>query len=61
MFVYEELLLKDHDVIYILICKIEIVDLIGWEGVWGMLFSGFFLCITTFLPSKIKLFNKIIQ
>jgi hypothetical protein len=25
-------------------------DLIGWEGVWGMLFSGIILTFTTFFP-----------
>jgi len=42
MFVYEELLMKD--------CSISVPDLIAWEGIWGMLFSGLLLVFTTFNP-----------
>ena len=37
MFVYEELLLKDKEVF--IYSKIEVIDMIGWEGIWGMIFS----------------------
>jgi len=39
MFVYEEMLLKDQ--------SIEVIDMIIWEGIWGMLFSSIILGFTT--------------
>lgn len=44
MFVYEEMLLKDH--------KIEVIDMIIWEGIWGMLFSAILLGFTTFFNNQ---------
>lgn len=40
MFVYEELLLKDKE--------IEVIDMIGWEGIWGMIFSFIILLFSTY-------------
>lgn len=44
MFVYEELLMKDY--------KVDVTDMIGWEGLWGMLVSFVVLLITTFCTDQ---------
>jgi hypothetical protein len=46
MFVYEELLLKDKEVF--IYSKIEVIDMIGWEGIWGMIFSFIILLFSTY-------------
>lgn len=45
MFIYEEYILKDYE--------IEILDIVGWEGFWGTVLSGFLLIISFFVPNFI--------
>jgi hypothetical protein len=44
MFVYEEKILKEYDV--------HVFEIVGWEGVWGMLVSAFFLALFYFIPGR---------
>lgn len=44
MFVYEEKILKEYDV--------HVFEIVGWEGVWGMLISAFFVGIFYFIPGR---------
>ena len=49
MFIYEEYILKDYE--------IEILDIVGWEGFWGVLFAGILLVISFFVPNFIVGFS----
>jgi len=42
MFVYEEKILKEFD--------IHVFDIVGWEGVWGILISAIFLSLFFLIP-----------
>jgi len=42
MFVYEEKILKEYDV--------HVFEIVGWEGVWGMLISAMFLGLFYYIP-----------
>jgi hypothetical protein len=44
MFVFEEKILKEYDV--------HVFEIVGWEGVWGMLVSAFFLALFYFIPGR---------
>lgn len=44
MFVYEEKILKEY--------KIKVFEIVGWEGVWGMLISLIFITIFFLLPGN---------
>ena len=44
MFVYEEKILKDYDV--------HVFEIVGWEGVWGMLISSIFIGIFYMIPGR---------
>lgn len=46
MFVYEEYILKDYE--------IEILDIVGWEGLWGVLINGVFLMFSFNFPDIIS-------
>lgn len=45
MFIYEEYILKNYEM--------EILDVVGWEGFWGTIFSGTLLIISFFIPNFI--------
>lgn len=42
MFVYEEKILKEY--------KIRVFQIVGWEGVWGMILTTIFILIFFFIP-----------
>lgn len=42
MFVYEEKILNEY--------KIKVFEIVGWEGIWGMLLSLFFILIFYLIP-----------
>ena len=42
MFVYEEKILKEY--------KIKVFEIVGWEGIWGMLFSLVFIIVFYLMP-----------
>jgi len=44
MFVYEEKILKEFN--------IHVFDIVGWEGVWGILISSIFMAVFFFIPGK---------
>lgn len=44
MFVYEEKILKEY--------KIKVFEIVGWEGIWGMLISLIFITIFFLLPGN---------
>lgn len=45
MFLYEEYVLKKY--------KIDTLYMVGWEGVWGLFFSGICLIISFCFSSKL--------
>ena len=44
MFVYEECILKDYEV--------QVWEIVGWEGIWGMLSSAAFISIFFLIPGN---------
>lgn len=44
MFVYEEKILKEY--------KIKVMEIVGWEGVWGITISSIFLGVFYLLPGE---------
>lgn len=42
MFVYEEMILKDY--------KVKVLEIVGWEGVWGVLLTTAFLFVFYLIP-----------
>jgi len=44
MFVYEELLLKHY--------RTQVINVVAWEGVWGLLGSALFLLVFSFFNYK---------
>ena len=44
MFVYEEKILKEY--------KIKVMEIVGWEGVWGALISLLFIAVFYYLPGE---------
>mmetsp|Transcript_16575 Transcript_16575/g.17257 ORF Transcript_16575/g.17257 Transcript_16575/m.17257 type:complete len:290 (+) Transcript_16575:225-1094(+) len=44
MFVYEEKILKEY--------RIRVLEIVGWEGVWGMIFSTIFVLIFFLIPGE---------
>ena len=46
MFVYEEKILKFYDV--------EPMEMVGWEGLWGTIFTIILFIVSAFIPCKKK-------
>jgi hypothetical protein len=44
MFVYEEKILKEYDV--------HVLEIVGWEGVWGMMISSIFIAVFFLIPGQ---------
>jgi hypothetical protein len=42
MFIYEELILNQYD--------ISVMEMVGYEGLWGLLLSSVLLVMTSYFP-----------